>query len=138
MWVRTSEAERAEGHADGHQPARAELGDQPAGERRDEDHRHGDRQHLRPQSDRRVAADVLQVLGLEVDHRPPGADQAEGGGAGAEVGAVAEEVELDDRRPHAVLDRPEGERSEASPSTASATSPRRPRLPTGPAPGPPR
>ena len=52
---------------------------------------------IRPLSDGRVAAHVLQVLGLEEHHRPVGADQAEGGGAGAEVGAVAEEGEVDDR-----------------------------------------
>ena len=127
---------------------RPELGDQPAGERRDEDHRRGDRQHLEPADERRVAAHVLQVLGLEVDHRPVGADQAEGGGAGAEVRAVAEEVELDDRRPHPVLDQPEGgerdepddgqrdhrRRAQASDWTRARTTRVRPRL-SAPRPG---
>ena len=66
-----------------------------------------------------MAAHVLQVLGLEEHHRPVGADQGEGGGAGAEVGAVAEEVEFDDRRADPVLDRPEGgegERRRRAPS----------------------
>jgi hypothetical protein len=56
-----------------------------------------------------VAADVLQVLGLEEHHRPVGADEGEGGGAGAEVGAVAEEVEFDDRGAGTALDVPEVE-----------------------------
>ena len=61
-----------------------------------------------------MAAHVLQVLGLEEHHRPVGADQGEGGGAGAEVGPVAEEVELDDRLANPVLDRPE-ERQRSDP-----------------------
>ena len=55
-----------------------------------------------------MAAHVLQVLRLEEHHRPVGADQGEGGGAGAEVGPVAEEREVDDRLAHPVLEPPEG------------------------------
>ena len=69
---------------------------------------------IRPLSTAEWPGHVLQVLGLEEHHRPVGADQGEGGGAGAEVGPVAEELEVDDRLTHPVLDPPEGvERGQA-------------------------
>ena len=58
----------------------------------------------RPASIGGVAEHVLQVLRLEEHHRPVGADQREGGGAGAEVGAVAEQREVDDRLADPALD----------------------------------
>ena len=85
-----------------------------------------------PLSDRRVAAHVLQVLRLEEHHRPVGADQGEGGGAGAEVGPVAEQREVDDRVADPVLDRARRRRARASPTqrprTATAAAAPGPRL----------
>jgi hypothetical protein len=48
-----------------------------------------------------------RYCGWKKHHRPVGADQGEGGGAGAEIGPVAEKREVDDRLWRAMLDPPE-------------------------------
>ena len=69
---------------------------------------------IKPLSTAEWPAHVLQVLRLEEHHRPVGADQGKGGSAGAEVGPVAKELEVDDRLAHTVLHPPEAvERGQA-------------------------
>ena len=84
---------------------------------------------MTPASQRAVAERGLQVLGLQEHHRPVAADEAEAGGAGPEVRAVAEQVELDDRVLDPVLDEPEGHEQ----GDAEAERAQRPRR--APAPG---
>ena len=130
IWVRRTRPATPAKHSHGHQAARPEAGDQPPGERRDDDHRRRHREDQQAGGGRRVPERALEVLGLEEDQAPPGADQRERGGAGAEVGAVAKQRELDDRLGDPVLDHPEGHHQRhAQPQHAEG--PRRPEPPFG-------